>query len=172
MLNIPTTPAFVTRNMRGDLEAETDIALHPMPEPGKTRIIRVYTHKGSKGVTCTATVGIYEEARGSGFTGFQFALGIAGGGDFMKTIARSDKRATMAEVARVHAEGLRALADHEAAIRAQYPDPKPAEPEAPALVLTGSNRSADTAAAAGQLDLLAGMPRDTGAEMRAAFEAP
>lgn len=119
-----STQIQVTRNMRGELQAETDIELHKI-DATHTRIARITTMKGTRGVRCWVQVGIHEAARAGGFQGFSYAMGFGGpGGDYSATLASEANRCTMAAIARVHAAGLAAWIGIEAAVRAKYPAPE------------------------------------------------
>lgn len=114
-----STQIQVTRNMRGELQAETDIELHRI-DSTHSRIARITTSKGNRGVSCAVQVGIREDASASGFTGFSFMMF----GDYRATLASEANRCTAATVARVHAAGLAAWTGIEATVRAKYPAPE------------------------------------------------
>lgn len=88
----------VTRNMRGELRAENEI---PMSEPG--RVLTISTSKGSRGLRTFAQSCTISDS--NGFKGRTFVMF----GDFTKTVAQSDKRATEKAIHEQHAAVLRQL---------------------------------------------------------------
>lgn len=109
----------VHRNMRGELQAETDIELHRIDDK-HVRVARITTSKGGRGVSCLVQVGSREDVGASGFVGFSFMLA----GDYRASLASEAGRCTAATVARVHAAGLAAWTGIEATVRAKYPAPE------------------------------------------------
>ena len=109
------THAFtVKRNMRGDLEAETDIELD---ESG--RVIRLSTSKRSGGSIATyATVGTAKPAAGSTFASFSFVMFQ----DFNKAILTTQGRATEKTIAAQHQQALAGADALKADVAAFYAD--------------------------------------------------
>jgi len=114
-------PIFVVeRNVRGELQARTDIELQQLSDT-TSRVARVTTDKSARGgVSCDIMVGVLERGRAGGFSGFTYALGIGGVGDYYATLASEKTRATEKAISRVHTAGLAAIKDHLTTIRVRY----------------------------------------------------
>ncbi len=96
----------IARNMRGDLFAETNI------EFGAGRLLRISTHKSSRGMVCSAIAG--QATAGNCFMYAPFS-------DFSRTLA-ADRAARCTEktVRTMHAAGLAQVAELLQAAAAHY----------------------------------------------------
>jgi hypothetical protein len=109
---------IVKRTMHGDLQAETRI-----PLGFDNKELRITTSKWGGGkVTARASVVTITDV------GYTFAIGIfgSGKGDYSKTVAWEQTRATEKAIRRVHAQALAQAYGIEAEARAHYAPKVPA----------------------------------------------